>query len=655
MQPKRKLTIEDYCSIRQVSGPQISPDGSRILFSVKDPLASENKYVTHIYVSDNVGSYRQLTSKGSDNHSPVWSPTSSFAFLSDMDGTQALWTCSPSEEGHLTKLASVGENPSSPQWSPDSKRLLFLSRVPQGEPQPSDVLVIRTLPYKFDTYGFLQNKWSHIFIVDEQNGEPAQITDGEFSVTAAAWHKSGNKIAYLAGKGERREFSYWNDVWMVDLRNQEHVKITDGERYFQSLSFSPDGKLLAYVGRKRNYGLATKTDVYVLDLETKNEFNLTAGFNSKIGDTVSGGTSIALDPSPVWTNDSRGIYFLTALNDVADLYLVSVEDKEVQRMTDATKSIQSYSFSEDQTKMVFLASSNSSVSEIWLRENGKVRKVTGFNDELMKEVHLSMPEKLTFIASDSVNVTGYFYKPIGAPQTKTAMILILKGGPHTWCYGNAFNFQAQILAANGYAVLLTNERGSGGYGEEFARTARAKSYGERDFQDVMEAIEYVLRNFPVDVARLGITGYSRGGYLTNWAVTHTDIFKAAVSAGGISNFYSFSGIGDEMYVWCEENFEAQPWDNEELYLSKSPIRYVRHVTTPTLIMHGQQDFRSSVTQAEEFYTSLKRMGKECELVIFPGENHGLPRTSSPRHLMEYHGHVLRWFDKYLGVKQICEG
>ena len=648
MPQKRKTKIEDFCSLRQVSGPQVSPDGSKIAFSVTDPLCHENKYVTHLYIADLEGRARQLTASGSDNRNPVWSPSGDkIAFLSDIDGNQSLWAISP-ENGTLTKIASLGENLSSPLWSPDSKKILFLSRIPQGETSRSDVLIIRTLPYKFDTFGFLNNKWSHLLLVDGNGEEPKQITEGEYSVTAAAWNTDGSKIAYLAAKGERREFSYWNDVWIVDLESGEHRRLTDQDRYFQSLAFSPDGKWLAYVGRKRTYGLATKTDIYVLNLETNNEVNLTAGFNSKIGDTIAGGTSFVVDPSPIWTKDSDGLYFLTAMNGLADLYRVSLESKQVRRSTDGTRTIQSYCFSKDQETLALLATDMLSPSEIWLYERGNTRRLTRFNDRLLEEVQLSGGEKFTFTTSDGIPVDCWFYRPVGfASEMKSPMVLILKGGPHTWCYGNAFSFQAQVLAANGYAVLYTNERGSGGYGEEFAKTARAKFYGEREYQDTMEAVDHAIQNFPVDASRLGITGYSRGGFLTNWAITHTNRFKAAVTAGGISDFYSFYGIGDEMHIWSEENFEGTPWDNEELYLSKSPMRYVKNVTTPTMIIHAQRDYRSSVTQAEELYTSLKRLGKETELIIFPGENHGLPRTSLPQHLMEYHRHVLRWFNQYL--------
>jgi len=645
---RRKLRFEDFCRIRQVSGPQVSPEGGEIAFSVTDPVCSQNRYATRLYVMGLEGRVRQLAANGSDNRNPIWAPSGTrIAFISNVDGEEGLWTVSPEGETS-TKVVSRGENLSSPSWSRDSRRILFLSRVPQGDTSQSDVLVIKTLPYKFDGFGFLKNRWSHLFVVNENGGELKQVTEGEYSVTAAAWNADGSKIAYLAAKGERREFSYRNDVWLADVKSGDSERLTDGERYFQSLSFSPDGKWLAYLGRKRTYGLATKTDIYVLNLDTNEELNLTDEFNSKIGDTVASGTSSVTDPSPVWTMDSGGVYFLTAMNGVADLYEVSLKSKKVRCLTDGERTIQSYSFSKDQTVLSFLATDMVSPSEIWVAVKGHTHKLTSFNAPLVEELELSNGQKFTFAASDGVPVQCWFYPPVRpAKRERSPMILVLKGGPHTWCYGDAFSFQAQILAAEGYAVLYTNERGSGGYGEEFARTARARFYGEREFQDLMEAIDYAIHNFQVDPTRLGITGYSRGGFLTNWAITHTHRFKAAVSAGGISDFYSFYGTGDEMHIWCEENFEATPWDDEELYLSKSPIRYVKNATTPTMIIHAQQDHRSSVTQAEEFYTALKRLGKETELVVFPSENHGLPRASQPQHLIEYHRQVVRWFKKYL--------
>jgi len=644
---KGKFRIEDFCALRKVSSPQVSPDGCRIVFSVTDPLCVEDRYVTQLYITGLDGEPRQLTREGSNNSNPIWSPRGdAVVFTSDLGGEPGLWKVSP-EGGVPEKLGGVGVGLTSPLWSPASDRILFLSRISQGEPHPSDVLVIRRLPYKYDGVGFLRDSWRHLFVLDVETGGTEQVTEGEYDVSAASWSPDGRRVAYLANKSEDAPFTLKNDVWIIDLKGGGDERLTDGSRSFRSLSFSPDGRWLAAIGNTRRYGLATKNDVYAFNLESGEELNLTAGFNSKVGDRVNGGTGVAVDPSPVWTRDSTAVYFLTAMRGNGNLYRVSLES-EVERVSDGLRTIQSYSFSKDQRVMAFLATDMVSPSEIWVTEGGRTRRLTGFNDGLLARVRLSRGEKFTFEASDGVPVDGWIYRPVGSAGEKSPMVLVVKGGPHMGCYGNAFSFQAQVLAANGFTVLYTNERGSGGYGEEFARTARARFYGGREFEDLMEAVDHVLCHYPVDGGGLGIWGYSRGGFLTNWVITHTDRFKAAVSAGGFCDNYSFFSTGDYMHVWCEKNFEGTPWDDEELYLSKSPLRYVKNVKTPTMIIHALRDFRSSVTQAEQLYVSLRRLGKETELIIFPGESHSLPRSSSPKHMMEYHRHALRWFKRFMG-------
>ena len=646
MSIQRKFRIEDFCALRKISSPQVSPDGGSIVFSITDPLCIENRYITHLYIMGLDGEPYQLTKEGSNNSNPIWSPSGThIVFISDLGGEPGLWKISTAG-GVSEKLGGVGVNLASPLWSPVSNRILFLSRVPQGEPQHSDVLVIRRLPYKYNGLGFLGDMWRHLFVMDARGGEAEQVTEGEYDVSAASWNPDGRKIAYLANKSEDASFTLKNDVWVTDLEGSEHEKITDGSRSFRSLSFSPDGKWLALIGNTRMYGLATKNDVYALDLESGEELNLTAEFDSKVGDRVNGGTGFAVDPSPVWTPDSGEVYFLTAMKGNGNLYKVSL-DGEVELVSNALRTVQSYSFSKDQGIMAFLATDMVGPSEIWVTEGGHTRRLTRFNDDFLGKVQLSKGEKFTFEASDGVPVDGWFYRPVESIEGRGPMVLIVKGGPHMGCYGNAFSFQAQVLAAKGFSILYTNERGSGGYGEKFARTARARFYGEREFRDIMEAVDYVLDHYPVDQSRLGVWGYSRGGFLTNWIITHTDRFKAAVTAGSFCDNYSFFSTGDYMHVWCEKNFEGTPWDDEELYLSKSPLRYVKNVTTPTMIIHALQDFRSSVTQAEQLYVSLKRLGKKTELILFPRESHSLPRGSSPKHMMEYHQHVLRWFNRFI--------
>lgn len=637
--------IEDFCSIRRISGPQLSPSGKRVVFSVTDPHCVENRNVTHLYLSDMDGELRQLTKEGSYNGNPIWSPSEShIAYTSNLNGRRGLWKIKPDEEFPENIFYS---DLSSPQWSPDSKKIKFLARVTRSEPKKSDVLVIRRLPYKFNGLGFLGNKWNHLFIADSSCGEIGQLTEGDYNVSGAKWRPDGLKIAYFANKSEDADITSKNDVYIIDLKSCTHDKITDGSRAFRSMSYSPDSKFLAVIGNTRKYGLATKNDIYVINIETGEEINLTKDFISKVGDSVSGGTgALARDPSPIWSNNSKYIYFLNAMHGNRNLYKVSLESKEVERISDPSMTIQSFSFSADQSKMAFLATDITSPSEIWVKDGKDIRKITHLNDKIKDNIELSKGEKFTFNASDNVPIECWFYKPIIQTEEKCPMVLLIKGGPHGSCWGNAFSLQAQILTAKGYAVLFTNERGTGGYGEDFAKTARAKFYGKREYQDIMEAIEYVVKNYPVDDKRLNVMGYSRGGFLTNWIITHSDKFNSAISAGGFSDVYSFFSTGDNIHIWCEKNYESTPWDDEELYMSKSPLRYVKKVTTPTMIMHAMEDYRAPLSQAEQLYVSLKRLRKETELVIFPGENHGLPRNSSPQHLMEYHQHVLRWFDQH---------
>ena len=640
----RKFMLEDISQLRKVSGPRTSPDGASIVFSVMDSHYSENRYGAQLYMVDLEGNVTQLTRDGNNNRSPAWSPSGEeVAFISDMGGKQGIWTLKPGERPR--RITGLDTGVASLKWSPGGDKLLFTSRVSQGEKRDSDVLVINRLAYKFNGLGFLGDRWSHLFTVDK-DGKVSQLTEGEYNVSQPTWSSTGNRIGHLSNKTKEAEISAKNDIWVTDLKTGVHTKLTDGSMSYRTISFSPDGRWIAANGNNRQYGLATKNDVYIIDLKSGARKNLTSGFISKIGDTVSGGTGFDYEAGLVWSPDSKHIHFVNAMNGNMNLYKVSVDTGEVTQLLDSTKSVHSFSFSSSHDVLAFLATDKVNPSEIWVSVDGEAKRLTGFNADLTGKLKLSGGEKFTFTASDGVPVECWYYAPVDGGEDKPPLVLLVKGGPHMAGWGNAFDSRLQLLTANGYAVLLTNERGTGGYGEEFAKTARAKYYGQREVQDIMEVLDHVLESYPVDPDRVNIMGYSRGGFLTNWIITHTDRFNSAITAGGFCNVYSFFSSGDTMHVWCEKNYEGTPWDDEELYMEKSPIRYVKNITTPTLIMHAMEDYRSSVTQAEQLYTSMKRLRKEVEMVLFPGENHGLPRGSSPKHLREYDSHMLRWFDKY---------
>jgi dipeptidyl aminopeptidase/acylaminoacyl peptidase len=641
----RHFKIEDISSLRRISGPRVSPDGASIVISVKDTEYTENRYNTQLHIIDLEGKVTQFTREGTSNRSPVWSPSGEeVVFLSQADGKTGIWVFKPGES--LRMIKSVDLDASSLSWSPKGDKVLFTSKETIGEKNESDVLVINRLPYKFNGLGFLGDRWNHLFTAEISNGKITQVTEGEYNVSQSTWSSCGKTIAYIANKTSEAGMSAKNDIWIVDPEAGTHKQITDGRMAYSMISFSPDKGWLAARGNNRRYGLATKNDVYLINLKSGESRNLTSEFISKIGDSVSGGTGFDYEAGLVWSPNSEDIYFLNAMKGNNNLYRVSIESGEVTQLMDSSRSIHSFSFSRGHETLAFLATDKVSPSEIWISLNGDVRRLTWLNDNLISKVRLSRGEEFTFTASDGVPVDCWYYEPVDGAEEKKPLVLLVKGGPHMSGWGNAFNTRLQLLTANGYAVLLANERGTGGYGEEFAKTARAKYYGQREYQDIMEALDHVLKRYPVDPNRVNVMGYSRGGFLTNWIITHTDRFNSAITAGGFCDVYSFFSTGDYMHIWCEKNYEGTPWDDEELYMAKSPIRLVKNITTPTLIMHGMEDYRCSVTQAEQLYVSMKRLKKDVEMVLFPGENHGLPRNSSPKHLREYDQHILRWFDKY---------
>jgi dipeptidyl aminopeptidase/acylaminoacyl peptidase len=645
MKDSGKFRLADLISIRRVSGPRTSPDGTKVVFSVRDAVYQEDRYNTQLYMAEIDGEIVQLTNGTHSSRSPVWAPNSEMiAFISDLGNKTNIWTLKPGNKAK--KIMDFDSGVTTLRWSPSGDKLLFTTRVSEGEKKDSDVLVIDRLPYKFNGLGFLGDTWNHLFILEIGTQNVNQITNGTFNITKPIWNNDGSKIAYLANKTNEAEIGVKNDVWVVDLETQTHEKITEGNMSYNNVSFSPNGKWIAVNGNNRKYGLATKNDIYIIDLDSKKDTNLTHHFISKIGDNTSGGTGFDFQADLVWSPDSKAIYFLNAMNGKKNLYKVSVETREVTQVLETPRSIHSFSFSHDQDVLSILATDMMNPSEIWVSHKGDLKRLTNCNDQLIEETEISLGEKFIHVASDGVPIECWYYKPIENNEKHMPLVLLIKGGPHMSGWGNAFYPRVQLLTANGYAVLLTNERGTGGYGEEFAKTARAKFYGQREYQDIMEVVDYVVESYPVDPDRLNVMGYSRGGFLTNWIITHTSRFNSAITAGGFCDVYSFFSTGDYMHVWCEKNYEGTPWDDEELYMKKSPIRYIENITTPTLIMHAMQDYRASVTQAEQLYVSMKRLRKEVEMVLFPGENHSLQRNSSPKHLYEYNKHMLRWFDKY---------
>jgi dipeptidyl aminopeptidase/acylaminoacyl peptidase len=329
---------------------------------------------------------------------------------------------------------------------------------------------------------------------------------------------------------------------------------------------------------------------------------------------------------------------------------VSIKNHKVQRVTDGKMTIGSFVLSKDGSKIAFDVSESLRPSEIWVQDEKGAKKLTDINGPVLKSMKISSPEEFWFTASDGVRIQGWIMKPTEFNEGRTyPAILEIHGGPYG-AFGYNFNHEFQVFASNGFAVIYTNPRSSLGYGEKFS--AQAGHWGERDYVDIMEAVDYVEKTFSfVDSKRLGVTGGSYGGYMTNWIVGHTDRFKAAIAERSISNWYSFHGVGDiGAMPWLPTHdigLGKNPWDALELYFERSPISYVKNVKTPLMIIAGEEDWDCTIDQAEQMFVALKKLKKTVELLTFPGENHNLSRTGKPSHRVERFGHYLRWFNKYL--------
>jgi len=642
-----------------ISQPDISPDGQRILFTCTTLNEKEDKYVSHVWiVTASGGEPRQFTYGNGSDSNPRWSPDGKNAiFLSnrgeadEKDRKQQIWIIS-SEGGEARQLTSTKTGvvgaPWPLKWSLDGEKVLFCSmtstRGDQDDEGKSEVRVINKLNHKLDGVGYFQDTRLHIYAVDVKSGNVTQLTKGEFDVSAADWSPDGKMIAFVANTTEDADYTLIKDVWVVSSDGGGLMKVVEGRGWINSVAWSPDGEQLAYASMgpfdqeaKYRYG-----NIWIAPSGGGAPINLTENF-----DRDAGGWFQRL----AWSHDSKAIYFVAPEGGSRHIHKIDIETKRVERVTNGEMMISTFALSEDGSVFAFDASEAIRPSEIWVQDAQGMRRMTGLNDELFKDLELVDPQVFRFKASDGAEVEGWIMKPSDYEDgERYPAVLEIHGGP--WGnFGYTFDLRCQILANNGYAVVFINHRASTGYGEEFADiTGR---WGAREYKDLMEAMDYVVETYPfVDSERLGVTGCSGGGYLTNWIVTQTDRFKAGVTVASISNWYSFYGCSDlgpvHILPFWEIGLGKDPWEDEDLWFEKSPIRYVKNVVTPLQIIHGENDLRCPMEQAEQFFIALKKLRKTVEFIRFPGESHGrITGFKKPSHTTEAFKHMLRWFDKYL--------
>ena len=539
--------------------------------------------------------------------------------------------------GEARRLTNLKNGVNSFDWSPDGKRLVVTTRTGLSDARApsSDVRHYKHLSYKFNDTGWFDDKRSHVWTVDAQTGAATQITFGEdWNDTDPQWSPDGNFIAFVSDRtGKAFDESRNTDVFVIDSAGGPIRKISDHDEEDSSPRWSPDGKQIAFAGR-------------IHERDHPKIFVAPAS-----GGAASRNVSPALDLIPSnlrWAEGGRALYFETGVKGETHLFRVEAKDGKLTQVTRGARSVRLVDINERTRRIAYASNDFKHLDNLFVAalDGSDERRLTSLNEKLWSQLQFAGIERMTYKGADGWDIDGFMVKPTGWQEGKKyPMILSIHGGP-AGQYGVDWFHEFQVYAARGWAVFYTNPRGSTGYGQKFERGIE-NEWGRNDYTDVMNGVEAALAKYPwVDRERLGVTGGSYGGYLTNWIVGHTDIFKAAVTLRSVVNFISDEGTRDGAYGH-KEDFGGDLFEKFDIYWERSPLKYARNVKTPILILHSDNDYRVPLEQGEQWFRALKHFGAPAELVIFPRENHNLTRTGEPKHLVESLNWQVYWFDKYL--------
>jgi dipeptidyl aminopeptidase/acylaminoacyl peptidase len=652
---KRGVTPEDYFAFESISDAHISPDGKQAAYVLTTVDQKRNRRNTSIWVVDIDGHSqpRRLTAEGVNSNSPRWSPDGSrLAFLSSRTAPTPEATAAAAEPprpqicilrtdgGEAQVLTHLKNGVSVFQWSPDGKRFVAVSRSgPSDKIAPadrkSDVRHYTHISYKFNDTGWFDDKRSHLWVIDAASGSDKQLTSGDdWNDTDPQWSPDSTRIAFVSDRtGKEYDGGHNKDVWVIAAGGGELTKISDHDFEDIMPRWSPDGTQIAFAGQtaRRQF-----PKLYIAPAA--------GGLPSSLAVE-----DLDLIPTDLhWGPGARELRFESGVKGQMHLFRVDLNTHKLAPLTSGQRAVRGFDVNAKAGVMTYLANDFQHLDDLYATalDGGGEHQLTHLNTKLWADLELAGVERLRYKSTDGWDIDGFLVKPIGwEPGKKYPLVLSVHGGP-AGQYGVDWYHEFQVYAAKGWAVFFANPRGSTGYGQKFERGI-VNNWGGMDYQDVMAGVDAVLKQNPwIDQDRLGVTGGSYGGFMTNWILGHTTRFKAAVTLRSVSNFISDDGTRDGAYGH-EDDFKGFLFDQFDQYWSASPLKYVKNVKTPTLVMHSDNDYRVPIEQGEQWFRALKHYGVNAELVIFPRENHNLTRNGEPKHLVESLNWQCYWFDRFL--------
>ncbi|GHO73041.1 putative peptidase YuxL [Ktedonobacter sp. SOSP1-85] len=647
------MSIEDLAQLRVVGEPQISPDGKRIAFSMLQCDTETNSTSSAIWIVESRGgktqSPWQVSSGTQHDYAPRWSPDGRYlSFLSDREGTPQIYLL-PLRGGEARQLSNLPLGVSEYSWRPDGAILLahsaWKAADEQGSGQGEETsYVVMRLASHWDGSGYKHGRHEQLWLLG-LDGTATRLTSEPVDLTQACWSPDGSEIVFSANRRADPDLSVSAALWVLTLATGQLRRLTPEEELAQMPSWSPDGRSIAYL-RSPDQTEASNISPWIVAANGQETPRPAATGAEDINSQMWIIDELRTDylVAPQWSPDGQWLLVPGQTHGQIHLYRINPTKNTIEQLTRGNGRYLSPQLSRDGQTIALVRADWFTPGDVWgMDGNGEnLRKLTSVNDTLLRQRQLLRPKKVTWKGGDgTTEIEGWLYLPTLEQGRRVPLILAPHGGP-SLAWGDSYVHEFQVLAGRGYAVLAPNPRGSAGYGEDFCR-AVLNDWGGADFADLMAGIDAMIANEPIDGERLGIGGISYGGYMTNWAITQTGRFKAAVSRNGISDI-THAGMLSDQTLWFNLSLTSP-----EVQRERSPLTYVERITTPLLLLHAENDLRCPTSESIQMFVQLRKRKQMVQLVRYPNTGHLMdwPAVGTPRLRLDRLRRTIAWFEHFL--------